>query len=349
MDLGRLKNRPVEWLRGGPEADVVVSSRVRLARNIDGYPFVGRASDRQKARIEELMQSVLLSLGVDPPLQYVRVDRLEPLQRELLLERRLISTEHAEADCVRAVAFDEPEQTSIMVNEEDHLRIQAFRSGFHLEETWATIDALDDRIGERVEYAFSEQLGYLTACPTNAGTGLRASLMLHLPGVVMAQEMDKVIEVARTERLALRGVYGEGSHGAGDFYQISNHVTLGPTEEEIISSVAGAAAKLIALERAARQTLYRNHPQEFEHRIRRALELLRSATTISSEEALSFLSQVRMGVEMNLLTETPLETLNELLLLTLPAHLQTMEGRLLDSSVRNELRASYVKSRLLTG
>jgi protein arginine kinase len=349
MDLTFLKSRPVEWLSGGPESDVVVSSRVRLARNIDAYPFVSRASDRQRARIEELLRGVILSLGGEHPLDYVRVDQLDPLVRELLQERRLISVEHTEANWVRGVAFDAAEQTSIMVNGEDHLRIQFLRGGLRLEEVYEHADALDDRLAERIPFAFSAKYGYLTASPTNVGTGLRASLMLHLPGVVMAQEMDKVIEIARTEKLVLRGLYSEGTHGAGDFYQMSNHVTLGPAEEEIISAVAGVGRRLVELERTARMNLYHNHPDEFRGRLGRALRLLRSASTISSEEALSFLSQIRMGVEMGLVTETDLQTLNELLLLTLPAHLQTMEGRPLDSSVRNELRASYVKSRLSTG
>jgi len=349
MDLSFLKSSSVEWLKSGPQSDIVVSSRIRLARNVDGFPFVPRASDRQRGRVEEVLRSVLVALAAEPPLNYLRVDQLEPLVREVLLERRLISAGHAEADWVRGVAFDRAEQISVMVNEEDHLRIQFMRGGLRLEETYDRADRFDDLLSEQVPFAYSEKYGYLTACPTNAGTGLRASLMLHLPAVVMAQEMDKVIEVARAERLTLRGLYGEGTHGAGDFYQISNHVTLGPSEEEIISSVADAGNKLIDMERTARQNLCHNHKAELEHRLARALDLLRSAKTISSQEALSFLSQVRLGVEMGLLKQTPLETLNELLLLTLPAHLQTMEGRLLDSSVRNELRASYVKSRLSTG
>ncbi len=349
MNLTHLKDRSVEWLTGGPEGDVVVSSRVRLARNIEDYPFVGHASDKQKARIEELLKNVILGLVLDAPLEYVRLDGLEPLLLELLLERRLISSEHAEAEWVRGVAFDHPEQTSILVNEEDHLRIQFIRGGQRLEEVHRQAGRLDDLLSERIPFAFSAKYGYLTACPTNAGTGMRASVMLHLPGIVMGQEMDKVIHVVRAERLTLRGVYGEGTHGAGDFYQISNHVTLGPREEEIIDSVAGATKKLVALERAARFNLYNSHREELTRRVGRALSLLRRASTISSQEALSFLSQVRMGVEMDLLPDTPMRTLNELLLLTLPAHLQTMEGKVLDSSVRNELRASYVKARLATG
>ncbi len=349
MDLTLLKNRPVEWLRGGPDGDVVVSSRVRLARNIDGYPFVPRATERQKARIEELLRQAVMSVPRADPLHYVRLDRIEPLMRELLVERRLISSEHAEADWVRGVAFDERERTSVMVNEEDHLRLQCMRGGLRLDEVHAQADRLDDLLSERIPFAFSPSYGYLTACPTNVGTGMRASVMLHLPGLVIAQEMDKVLALARQESLALRGVYGEGTHGAGDFYQISNHATLGPSEGEIVARVTDAARALVSLERTARLELYQKHTAEFEGRVRRALQMLRDASRISSQEALSLLSQVRMGAQMDLLQETTLETLNELLLLTLPAHLQTMEGRLLDTSVRNRRRASYVSSRLSPG
>ncbi|MHC4592818.1 MAG: ATP--guanido phosphotransferase [Planctomycetota bacterium] len=349
MDVASLKDRPVEWLKGGPEGDVIVSSRVRLARNIDGYPFVQRATDQQRRRIEELLRNIILSLQVDPPLEYVRLDLLEPLQRELLLERRLVSGELAEAEWVRGVAFDQDEQASVMVNEEDHLRIQFIRGGLRLTEVYEQANRLDDLLAERVPFAFSPTFGFLTACPTNAGTGMRASVMLHLPGIVMAQEMDKVRQFTEAQRLSLRGVYGEGTPGAGDFYQISNHFTLGPTEEEIAKSVTEAARKLAELERAARLNLFSKHRHELQHRLEQAMHLLRSASTISSQEALSFLSQVRMGVEMDLLQNTRMQTLNDLLLLTLPAHLQTMEGRALDSSVRNELRATYVKDRLTTG
>ncbi|NLW51267.1 MAG: ATP--guanido phosphotransferase [Candidatus Brocadiaceae bacterium] len=349
MDLARLKDRPVEWLRGGPEDDVVVSSRVRLARNVEGYPFVGRASPHQKARIEEVLRHAVLAAAPDPPLEYVRLDGLDPLTLDLLVERRLVSREHAEADWVRGVAFDDAERISVMVNEEDHLRIQFVRGGLCLEEVYDRADAFDDLLSGRVPFAFSPQWGYLTACPTNVGTGLRASVMFHLPGLVMAQEMDRVLALAREERLTLRGVYGEGTHGAGDFYQLSNHTSLGPGEEELVSLVLTAARTVARMERDARTALRDDHPEEFRRRIEHAFRLLRSARTISSEEALSFISQVRMGVETGQLTAPSLAALNDLLLLTLPAHLQTMEGRVLDSSVRNELRATYVRNRLAMG
>lgn len=349
MDPSQIRRRPVEWLKGGPEGDVVVSSRIRLARNIDGYPFVGRASPHQKARTEEVLRHEIASLDAGTPLEYVRLDGQEPLLRELLVERRLISRELADADWARGVAFDEAERISIMVNEEDHLRLQFMRGGLRLSEVYDRADALDDALAARIPLAFSRKYGYLTACPTNAGTAMRASVMFHLPGLVMAQEMDSVIELARSATLTLRGVYGEGSHGAGDFYQMSNHVSLGPSEEEIVALVGRAARQLVEMERAARTSLCQKHPRELRSRIERALRMLGSARAISSQEALHFLSQVRMGLETGLLNDTSREALNELLLLTLPAHLQTMAGEALDSAVRNELRADYVREKLATG
>ncbi len=349
MNLSDLQSRLVEWLRGGPESDVVASSRIRLARNVAGFRFVGRGSATERAEVEALLRQALMEPDVRPALHYVELRNLDQLLVELLLERRLISSQHAEADWVRGVAFDQAERVSIMVNEEDHLRMQFMRSGLRLQEAYEEADRFDDVLAGKVTYAFSSERGYLTACPTNVGTGLRAGVMMHLPGLAMTQQFQHVVDLAQESSLALRGVYGEGTQGAGDFYQISNQVTLGVGEDEIVESVSEAAGKLVRMERAAREDLRANHPEEFRGRILRALGLLSSASAISSEETLSLLSQVKLGVEMKVLEQTPLETVNDLLLLTLPAHLQTMKGRPLDTSVRNEFRAHYVRDKLSSG
>ena len=349
MDLKSLRNKSVEWLKDGPQSDVVVSSRVQLARNIDGFQFVGRASDQQRARVEEVLRNLLYSSDSAPPLNYFRLNQLNSLMIELLLERRLISREHAEANWVRAVAFDNAEQLTIMVNEEDHLVCQFVRGGLRLEEVYERADRFDDWLAERIPFAFSPRYGYLTASPTNVGTGMRAIVLLHLPGIIMGQEMDDVIRLVQERDLLLQGGYGDGIQGAGDLYQVSNRVTLGLTEAEIVRSVREGAEALVERERAARQTLLGDHRTELRERVRRAYELLGSAGRLSSEEALNFLSQVRLGVVLELLGGATTEELNELFLLTLPAHLQTMEGKELDSAVRNELRASYLRKRLTTG
>ncbi|MCK4283004.1 MAG: protein arginine kinase [Candidatus Brocadiae bacterium] len=339
-----------EWLCGeGPENDIVISSRIRLARNIAGFSFLHGASVEERKRINDLLREKIHKAGIaDDPIYY-DLESANAIERAYLVERHLISRELAEAQGPRSVAVARDESLSMMINEEDHLRLQFLRGGLRLEEVYEQADQFDDVLSGAVRYAFSPKYGHLTACPTNTGTGLRASVMLHLPGVVMAQEMDRVIKIARGSKLAIRGVYGEGTHGAGDFYQVSNHVTLGLAEDEIINGVTEAATRLVALERTARLNLYNQHRKEFEKRIRHAFGLLCVASTISSQEALNLLSQVRMGVEMNLLAGTRIEALNDLFLLTLPAHLQTIRGEVLDSSVTDEVRASYVKSVLTSG
>jgi protein arginine kinase len=349
MDLKSLRDKPVEWLKGGPQSDVVVSSRVRLTRNIDGFQFVGRATDQQRARVEELLRNVLYASETGPPLNYFRLGQLNSLMVELLLERRLITREHAEASWVRAVAFDAAEQLSAMVNEEDHLVCQFVSGGLRLEQTYERADRFDDWLAERIPFAFSPHYGYLTASPTNVGTGLRATVLMHLPGIVMSQEMEEVVRLAQEHNLLLQGGYGEGTQGAGDLYQVSNRITLGLTEAEIIRAVRDGAEALVERERAARESLLGEHRTELRERVLRAFELLGTAGRLSSEEALNFLSQVRLGVVLDLVGGATMEQLNELFLLTLPAHLQTMEGKELDSSVRNELRASYLRKRLATG
>jgi len=346
MNPDKLKTKVGEWLRGGPEGDVVISSRVRLARNVAGYPFVPRASEQEIQRIEALLSKKLLEANIKPELTYYRLDTMERTFVELLMERHLISHDHAEADWVRGVAFDADERVSVMVNEEDHLRIQVVRGGLRLEKVWEQINEIDDRLAELIPFAFSHKYGYLTACPTNVGTGMRASVMLHLPAVIICQEMENVVRTVQERHLGLRGFFGEGTQGSGDFYQLSNQVTLGVTEAEIIAQVTQMASHLVELEREARRSLLQNHRAQIEDRLNRAFEMLLSASMISSEEALHLLSQVRLGVAMNLIKRVRLERLNEVFLLTLPGHLQTMEGRSIQSLQRNELRARYVKERL---
>ncbi len=346
MNLANLNQRLVEWLKGGPESDVVVSSRIRLARNVEGWPFVNRAAADRRAELEAYLRDILLSLDTSPPMNYVELAGLESLLVDLLLERRLISREHAEADWARGVAFDDQERLSVMVNEEDHLRIQYMLGGLRLEEAHREAGRFDDALAAGIPFAYSPRFGYLTACPTNVGTGLRASVMLHLAGLAMSQTMDRVIALARREGLALRGGYGEGAHGAGDFYQFSNQSTLGRPEEEVVESVKQSALRLADMERQARQDLYRSNREGFRERIQRAFDMLRSAHRISSQETLSLLSQLRMALEMDVFGETAPGAVADLFLLTLPAHLQTMEGKELDSSVRDELRAVYVRDRL---
>jgi hypothetical protein len=223
VKLDELIQSSGEWLRGeGPEADIVISTRIRLARNLSQFPFLTRADDAAKAEIERILHSQITRLAPRKALNYFDVTTLQRLDRQFLVERQLISRELAEGHGPRGVAFSDAENASLMVNEEDHLRIQVIHSGLALEECWKEINQIDDMLEEQVTFAFSQQLGYLTACPTNCGTGIRTSVMLHLPALVQTKEIQKVFQALQKIGLAVRGLYGEGSQAMGDFYQISN-------------------------------------------------------------------------------------------------------------------------------
>ena len=347
MNLDELTHTSGEWLRGtGPESDIVISSRIRLARNLASFPFTNRASMHQKAEIEQLLRDRLSEIDIEPKLSYVNVANLGQLDRQFLVERQLISRELATGDGPRGVAIAPPESISVMVNEEDHIRLQVMRSGFALHEAWQLIDRLDDLLEGKTSYAFSDEFGYLTACPTNVGTGMRASVMLHLPALFITKEIEKVFRSLQKINLAVRGLYGEGSRASGDFYQISNQVTLGKSEDAILSEISAVIPEIIAYERKARERLRNESNQILHDRVSRALGTLRSATMMTSEETMDLLSSVRLGINLELLGDITIATINELFIHTQPAHLQKLMGAPLDGEERNAARAQYLRSRL---
>ena len=347
VDLEALTRTSGEWLRAsGPESDIVISSRIRLARNLAQYPFPNRADDAVRAEVETLLQKQIGELQIGKKLNYFDVSDLESLDRQFLVERQLISREHAENLSSRGVGFSGEENVSLMINEEDHLRIQVLRSGFALDECWQEIDRIDDCIEEHVNYAFSEELGYLTACPTNVGTGIRVSVMLHLPALVITKEIQKVFGALQKISLAVRGLYGEGSQAMGDFYQISNQVTLGKSEERIITELKDVVPNIIDYERRVRTALIEKNRQSLHDQISRAYGILKNAHTISSEETMHLLSSVRMGINLGLIDDLEIPTVNELFIHTQPAHLQKLRKEHLESSERNVARASYLRLRL---
>src|SRR3954463_4370612 len=347
MNLDSLIPTTGEWLRGtGPESDIVISSRIRLARNLAAFPFTNRASGYQKAEIEALLRDRIARLELDPKLGYLNVPTLSMLDRQFLVERQLISRELAAAEGPRGVALAPAETISLMVNEEDHLRLQVMRSGFALDEAWQDIDRVDDLLEQRVSYAFSEEFGYLTACPTNVGTGMRSSVMLHLPALVLTKQIEKVFRALQKIHLAVRGLYGEGSRASGDFYQISNQVTLGKSETTILTEIREVIPQIIAYERQARSTLTRESRQALHDRVSRAFGTLCSATMMTSEETMDLLSSVRLGVNLGLLEDLTIPTVNELFLHTQPAHLQKLMGAPLDGEERNSARARYLRNKL---
>jgi protein arginine kinase len=348
MKLSDLTNHAGEWLRGsGPMSEIVISSRIRLARNIAASPFLSRATRHQRQHLEIRIRDTILSAQIAPQTLYVDLDSAPEIDRTLLVERHLISKPHAAAEGARGVAIGEDETVSIMVNEEDHLRIQVLRSGLQLEEAWEQINQIDDRLEAKLDWAFHPRFGYLTACPTNVGTGIRVSVMLHLPALKLTGEIEKVFRAAKDMRLAVRGLYGEGTEATGDFYQISNQTTLGKSEEEIISDFKHQVIpKIIDYEHHARRTLLNDRTVALDDKVCRALGILRSARLLASEETLFLLSHLRMGVNLGRVKDIDLRTLNELFLLTQPAHLQKIQGKKLEGDLRRAARADYIRQRL---
>jgi len=347
VKLDDLTNKSGEWLRGsGPEADIVISSRIRLARNLADYPFISRATRPDRTQIEHVLRERILSIEASGDLLYLNVEELEGVDRQFLVERQLISREHAESQGARAVAIDGCEKFSLMINEEDHLRMQVMQSGLNLQSVWEQVNRLDDLIEEKVTFAFHERLGYLTACPTNVGTGMRVSVMLHLPALVITRQIDKVFRSLQKISLAVRGLYGEGSQAMGDFYQISNQITLGRTEAELIRQVAEIVPVIIDYERQARDFLIKESHENLHDRVSRAYGILRTAQTISSEETMHLLSSVRMGVNLGLIPDLEIPAINQLFIHTQPAHLQKLSGTELSTTDRNIERARYLRRHL---
>ena len=347
MKLDELIQSSGEWLRGeGPEADIVISTRVRLARNLSQFPFLTRADEAARTEIERILSTQIARLAERKSLNYFDLTGLQRLDRQFLVERQLISRELSEGQGPRGVGFSTAENVSLMVNEEDHLRIQVLHSGLALESCWEEINQIDDLLEEQVSFAFSEQLGYLTACPTNCGTGIRVSVMLHLPALVQTKEIQKVFTALHKIGLAVRGLYGEGSQAMGDFYQISNQTTLGKSEEQLIKNLKDVIPNIIGYERRVRTALINENRQGLHDQVSRAYGILKSAQTITSEETMQHLSSLRMGINLGLIEDLAIPTVNELFIFTQPAHLQKLRHAALDSGERNIARAGYLRERL---
>jgi protein arginine kinase len=346
-NLRQLTDRCGEWLRGsGPESDIVISSRIRLARNLAEFPFIRRCNSYDRSSIEQTIRAKFEKVEGLSHLMYLDVSKLEKVDRQFLVERQLISRELADSEGARSVAIDPNEQYSVMINEEDHLRIQLMKSGLDLQSAWVQINDIDDRIESCVDFAFHDRLGYLTACPTNVGTGMRVSVMMHLPALVITHQIEKVFRSLQKISLAVRGLYGEGSQAMGDFYQISNQITMGRTEQQLVAQVGDVVPVLIDYERRARESLVQKSQKDLHDRVSRAFGILCTAQTISSEETMHLLSSVRMGINLGLIQDVEIPTINQLFIQTQPAHLQKIRGIELASDDRNIERALYLQRHL---
>ncbi len=336
------------WLDAtAPDGDVVISSRVRLARNLSGFPFPRRASDPQRHEVIEAVRRADWPEALAPGLIWVGLRDSSAHERDLLVERHLISRQLAQSESPSAVAVSTDESLSVMVNEEDHLRIQVLLPGFRLSEAFGRVLDLESHLQDSLDLAFSPRWGFLTACPTNVGCGIRISVMLHLPALRITNEIERVRRAAKDLHLAVRGFYGEGSESAGDFYQVSNQVTLGVSEEELLEEFsARIVPDVIAYEREARRLLAERSPVLLEDRIHRALGILRSARMLGLEESMKLLSRLRMGTCIGRIDAVPLEMVNRLFLMVQPAHLRTVAGFELDDDQLREARATMVRKTL---
>jgi protein arginine kinase len=351
LDLSLLPDGGVSWLdASGDHADIVLSTRIRLARNVEGYAFTGRARDGERLRVLSQVREAArnvpsLSAGV-----LVRVDELPSSDRLLLHERHLVSKELAGLDAQHPVrsgaALYLGDDVGVMINEEDHLRLQALRSGFAVAGAWGSVQRLDRELGSRVPFAYHPEFGFLTACPTNVGTGMRASVLIHLPGLVLTKEMGKVLAGLQQMGLTYRGLYGEGSEVVGNFFQISNQTTLGKSEDELLSQLVDVVRKMIASEEEARRLLLKDAGYIIEDKVWRAYGTLRFARSLTFDEAMNFLSGVRLGVGLKLIPGLSVYTLNKLLIFSQLAHLAHMEGRALTESEASQARARYVRQAL---
>jgi len=371
MKLTEISHNINEWFNGsGPLADIVISSRIRLARNIAGHKFLSRCSAAEKLQILNKLRDVLMSLEFGDQITYISVDKAPALDKHFLVERHLISRHHAFAKGPRGVIFARREFFTAMINEEDHLRMQVLKGGCQLSQCAEQINRIDDMVEEKIDYAFSPRYGYLTACPTNLGTGIRVSVMLHLPALKMTGQIEKFLRATRDMGLAIRGLFGEGSEAAGDFYQLSNQVTLGISEADIVAQFEKSIIpEIVEYENAARNQLLSKQSDVLDDKISRAMALLRNAHLISSQEALFLLSHLRMGINMHthMGVSTPaieklcklgpeddsakqdkisISTINRLFMLTQPAHLQLNHGKNLDPEQRDILRAKIIRSAL---
>lgn len=345
--IKQLLNSTSEWLRGtGPEHDVVISSRIRLARNISGFLFHNKLdADHESMIIEEVHKAVKASPMLKDSLFFHYKD-LKENDKQFLFERHLISPEHARGKGKKALVVSKNEVISIMVLEEDHLRIQSFQSGFNLMEAWRVIDKIDTELEAQLGFAFDSSLGYLTACPTNVGTGLRASCMLHLPCLVTTKQITKVLQAVAKLGMAVRGLYGEGTQAVGNFFQFSNQITLGQNEEDIIDNLERVIKQVIGHEKESREHLVAKKRDKLEDQIWRSLGTLKSARLLSSNEAISLLSLLRLGLDIKFLAGLTEAELNSLFLITQPAHLQKMFGSELSSAERDYKRAELFRDRL---
>ena len=348
MKFSRIIANSGEWLSGdGPNRQIVVSSRVRLARNLRNKPFPGWAKKAERLDVMKQVKEAVERLPEMAESYSENLEALSPLEKQILVERHLISREHAAKGIGSAVVMNSPQSLSVMINEEDHLRMQAICCGLQLGNVFEMINRVDSELEETLDFAFDSNLGYLTACPSNVGTGMRASAMLHLPGLVMSDQINKIINSVNKIGLAVRGLHGEGSEAMGNLFQVSNQTTLGETEEEIIGRLNRVIEQIIEHEQNARALLAQRKPVTLHDQIGRAYGLLSHAYFINSKEALNLLSIIKLGIDLGVFPDAHRFPVDELFIETQPAHLQKdAQMQKMSAEERDTLRATMIRAKL---
>jgi protein arginine kinase len=347
MNLNDLVRTGHTWMCGdGPDSDIVFSSRVRLARNLANSIFPNRATPNEKAQVLERILAAVTGLRQFKSGLVLKMDEIDDLDKQFLAERYLVSRELAAAGAGSAVVISPDQSMSLMINEEDHIRFQVLLSGFRLRDCYSIAAEIDGELEKRLEYAYSPRLGYLSACPTNVGTGIRVSAMLHLPALILIRQIDQVLQAIIKLGLAVRGLYGEGTEWFGNLFQISNQVTLGRSEEELITSLEKVIRQVVQSEKNARASLVKTRSEALFDKVGRAAGILRNAHIITSRETIDHLSTLRMGIDLSLIENLDRQSVNELFILTQPAHLQKLTGKALDASVRDVQRGTLLRQRL---
>ena len=347
MKFSNVMSTGGEWLRGeGPHHQIVISSRVRLARNLRSRAFPGWAKKAERTAILDLIKPRVEDLPEMQDSFSELLQDLSAIEKQVLVERHLISREHAAKSVGSAIVMNRRQTLSIMINEEDHLRMQSIRSGLQLKQAFKLVDKIDSALEGKLEFAYDQRLGYLTACPTNVGTGMRASAMLHLPGLVLSELINQVIQAVSKIGLAVRGLYGEGTEAMGNLFQISNQTTLGEKEDEIINRLSKVIETIIEKEHDARQVLIQKKSNTLWDQIGRAYGVLTFAHAMSSKEALNLLSIIKLGVDLGSFPEDRRLPIDELFIDTQPAHLQKSSQQKLNAEERDHLRAEIIRERL---
>ena len=341
------------WMDGsGTLSDVVISSRVRLARNLNDVPFPHLMEETQAQEVQAKVFAAVKSVntkakGSFGELHCINLGEVSPLDRQVLVEKHLMSPQHAQPGFGKGLVTRADERVSIMVNEEDHLRIQCLYSGLELDEALITASGIDDLLDERLDFAFDERAGFLTACPTNAGTGLRASIMVHLPALAMADDASRVLSAVNKMGLVVRGLFGEGTEGQGNVYQISNQISLGQTEKEIVENLSVVAKQVVAEEKRLRDLLQKTQRTALEDRIFRAWGILSNARSMSSQEAVKLWSDVRLGVELGMMSSLDGRSANQILVIAQPNFVQKSIGKAMPPEERDARRADLLRQHLI--